>query len=92
MYHFVIIGLDYIFQLSILDKQGRNKPPCFIGVDARDVSIFLALEFEKLIMVVTFYTQALVCRLPENRRSVGPDRQKCSRTDDFKIYIGPNVR
>ena len=31
-------------------------------------------------------------RLPENRRSVGPDRQKCSRTDDFKIYIGPNVR
>ena len=23
---------------------------------------------------------------------VGPDRQKCSRTDDFKIYIGPNVR
>ena len=31
-------------------------------------------------------------RLPENRRSVGPDRQKCSRTDDSKIYIGPNVR
>jgi hypothetical protein len=25
-------------------------------------------------------------------KTVGPDRQKCSRTDDFKIYIGPNVR
>ena len=25
-------------------------------------------------------------------KTVGPDRQKCSRTDNFKIYIGPNVR
>ena len=33
-----------------------------------------------------------ICRLPENRRSICPDQQKCSRTDDFKIYIKPNVR
>ena len=25
-------------------------------------------------------------------KTVGPDRQKCSRNDDFKIYIKPNVR
>ena len=24
-------------------------------------------------------------------KTVGPDRQQCSRTDDFKIYIRPNV-
>ena len=29
---------------------------------------------------------------PDFPKTVGPDRQKCSRTDDFKIYIGPNVR
>jgi len=29
--------------------------------------------------------------IPDFLKTVGPDRQKCSRTDDFKIYIRPNV-
>ena len=33
----------------------------------------------------------LETRLPENHRSVGPDRQKCSRTNDLKIYISDRM-
>ena len=41
-----------------------------------------------------FFPILSVFKLPitDFPKTVGPDRQKCSRTDDFKIYIGPNVR
>jgi hypothetical protein len=47
------------------------------------------MYFNSLVTHAKTYNDLLFADFP---KTVGPDRQKCSRTDDFKMYIGPNVR
>ena len=39
-----------------------------------------------------FYVYIESTTMADFPKTVGPDRRKRRRTDDFKIYIGPNVR
>ena len=84
---------------SILNRIDRSSEKEKISIDNlheyfKDLNNYNDIDDESEFDITydNDFINSSIARLPENRRSVGPDRQKCNRTDDFKIYIGPNVR